>query len=66
LKKLTVDLELKKAQRDEIREKQRLKKEGIEAVGGDSDGDQLGADGDGPEEDDLFGPDDGDLSMEIG
>ena len=60
-----MDLELKKAQRDEIREKQRLKKEGIEAAGGDSDGDQLGADGEGPEEDDLFGPDDGDMSMEI-
>ncbi|RXW17336.1 hypothetical protein EST38_g8520 [Candolleomyces aberdarensis] len=66
LKKLTVDLEMKKAQRDEMREKQRLKKEGIEAVGGDSDGDQLGADGDGADDDDLFGPDDGDMSMEIG
>ncbi|KAF5315657.1 hypothetical protein D9611_004913 [Ephemerocybe angulata] len=64
LKKLTADLEMKRAQKDEMREKQRMKKEGIQATGGESDGDQVG--GDGGEEDgddDLFGPDEGDMDM---
>jgi transcription initiation factor TFIID subunit 7 len=55
LKKLSADLEMKLAQRDEMKEQQRLKKEGV--VPGDEmnegDGDADGAGGD----DDLFGED---------
>jgi transcription initiation factor TFIID subunit 7 len=63
LKKLNADLELKVSQRDDIREKQRLKKEGLQP------GDQNGAQGNAgrgqgnDEDEDLFGDDD---EMEIG
>ncbi|EAU88815.2 transcription initiation factor tfiid 55 kDa subunit [Coprinopsis cinerea okayama7 len=60
LKKLTADLELKISQRDEMREKQRLKKEG-----GDQGG-QAGPNANQAEDDDddLFGNDD--MEMDIG
>ncbi|KAJ3544086.1 hypothetical protein NMY22_g2915 [Coprinellus aureogranulatus] len=67
LKKLTVDLEMKRSQRDEMREKQRLKKEGIQPDAGDSEGDHGGGDGEDADEDEgLFGPDEGDVGMDIG
>jgi len=52
-------------QRDELKEKQRMKKEGIEPTGGDSDGEQGAGDDDGDEghDDDLFGDEGG---MDIG
>ncbi|KAF8892460.1 TAFII55 protein conserved region-domain-containing protein [Infundibulicybe gibba] len=63
LKKLTADLEMKLAQRDEMKEKQRLKKEGIipegdhetdpEGVGNEADGEAEADEADG-----LFGSDD--------
>ncbi|KAJ3510284.1 hypothetical protein NLJ89_g4767 [Agrocybe chaxingu] len=65
LKKLTADLEMKVAQRDELKEKQRLKKEGITMdVVEDTDPDNGGIEdgGDGADDGDLFGDD----SMEIG
>ncbi|EDR14368.1 uncharacterized protein LACBIDRAFT_306133 [Laccaria bicolor S238N-H82] len=64
LKKLTSDLEMKLAQRDEMKEKQRLRKEGIavDAID-DTDPDIIGnEEGDGDEneeDDDLFGPEEG-------
>ncbi|KAH6918353.1 TAFII55 protein conserved region-domain-containing protein [Coprinopsis sp. MPI-PUGE-AT-0042] len=66
LKKLNADLELKVSHRDEMREKQRLKKEGLQP--GDQNGAQGNANrGQGDEDDedeaDLFGDDD---EMEIG
>ncbi|KXN92217.1 Transcription initiation factor TFIID subunit 7 [Leucoagaricus sp. SymC.cos] len=69
LKKLTADLEMKQAQRDELKEKQRLKKEGITINGGDDTDPEMAGDqdagADAEEEDDLFGPDDP-SAMEIG
>jgi len=63
LKKLTADLEMKLAQRDEMKEKQRLQKEGIEpGAERDSDSEDGGgnAGGDSMEEDDpLFGAEPG-------
>ncbi|KAG6851256.1 hypothetical protein H0H93_011692 [Arthromyces matolae] len=61
LKKLTADLEMKLAQRDELKEMQRLKKEGLTTIGPDTD-DEGGVD-DGPNEnvpegEDLFGSED--------
>ena len=59
LKKLTADLEMKQAQRDEMKEKQRLRKEGIVLDAGTPDGGANEGDGDlEPEGDDLFGSDD--------
>ena len=61
LKKLQADLDTKMAQRDELKEKARLKREGNPggaAVDG-NDGDDSGG-----EDDDLFG--EGDDGMEIG
>ena len=56
LKKLTSDLELKISQRDEMREKKRLQKEGEQQ---DSQDAENGTADDGvEEEDDLFGNDD--------
>ncbi|KAF8077823.1 TAFII55 protein conserved region-domain-containing protein [Lyophyllum atratum] len=52
LKKLTADLEMKLSQRDEMKEKQRMKKEGI-LMDADTDPDDLEPDDDG----DLFGSD---------
>lgn len=61
MKKLQADLDTKMAQRDEMKEKSRLRKQGITqgAVAGGTDADDFGAD-----DDDLFGeePD----GMEIG
>lgn len=74
LKKLTADLEMKTAQRDELKEKQRLKKEGI-ILDNDHDTDPDGginddgeADADEQTEGDLFGSDEPviGLPMEIG
>ncbi|TFK42428.1 TAFII55 protein conserved region-domain-containing protein, partial [Crucibulum laeve] len=62
LKKLTVDLEMKLAQRDEIKEKQRLKREGIQMdMADDTDPDNGGHEGDeeGEDDGDLFGDDPG-------
>ncbi|TEB26621.1 hypothetical protein FA13DRAFT_1025804 [Coprinellus micaceus] len=67
LKKLTVDLEMKRSQRDEMREKQRLKKEGIQPGAGDSDAEQGGDDGgEEGEDEDLFGPEEGEAGMDLG
>ncbi|KAJ6525650.1 TAFII55 protein conserved region-domain-containing protein [Mycena capillaripes] len=56
LKKLTADLEMKRAQRDELKERQRMEKEGITNVeNADEEANEGGADGD----DDLFGSDTG-------
>lgn len=59
---------MKRSQRDEMREKLLLKRQGIQDAGGDSDADQGGgSDGrDEGDDDDLFGPDDGDARMDIG
>lgn len=59
---------MKRSQRDEMREKQRLKKEGIQPGAGDSDAEQGGGDvgEDGDEEEDLFGPDEGEAGMDLG
>lgn len=58
LKKLQADLDMKLAQRDEMKEKQRMRKEGLVAEDADTEG---GIDGDGEDgaeaEDDLFGDD---------
>ncbi|KAI0780959.1 TAFII55 protein conserved region-domain-containing protein [Trametes elegans] len=66
LKKLQADLDMKLAQRDEMKEQQRLRKEGITsggagAGGNDADDEDVGDE----DEDDLFGGDPGD-TMEIG
>ncbi|KAJ3574828.1 hypothetical protein NP233_g1496 [Leucocoprinus birnbaumii] len=69
LKKLTADLEMKQAQREELKEKQRLKKEGIPMNGGDDTDPETAGDQDAgtgaADEDDLFGSDDP-AAMEIG
>ncbi|KAF8798161.1 hypothetical protein BYT27DRAFT_7228749 [Phlegmacium glaucopus] len=63
LKKLTADLEMKLAQRDELKEKQRLKKEGITIdAAEDIDFDNAGRDGDIEDDEDLFG----DGPMDVG
>jgi len=73
LKKLTADLDMKLAQRDEMKEKQRMKKEGIipndneaDADGGVND--EVDGEIDPGVDDDLFGSDDpvGGMAMEIG
>ncbi|CDO68302.1 hypothetical protein BN946_scf184799.g29 [Trametes cinnabarina] len=65
LKKLQADLDMKMAQRDEMKEQQRLRKEGgaggAAAGGNDADDEDAGDE----DEDDLFGGDPGD-AMEIG
>ncbi|KAI0670403.1 TAFII55 protein conserved region-domain-containing protein [Trametes maxima] len=66
LKKLQADLDMKMAQRDEMKEQQRLRKEGIvpggaTGVGDDGDDDDAGED----DEDDLFGEAPG-TGMDIG
>ncbi|KAF8969845.1 TAFII55 protein conserved region-domain-containing protein [Flammula alnicola] len=68
LKKLTADLEMKTSQRDELKERQRMKKEGITMdTVEDTDPDNVGNDDDdgdgGDDEGDLFGDDSG---MDIG
>ncbi|KAF5357901.1 hypothetical protein D9756_001417 [Leucocoprinus leucothites] len=68
LKKLTADLEMKQAQREELKEKQRLKKEGTTMNGGDDTDPETAGDQDagvGGADDDLFGSDDP-SAMEIG
>ncbi|KAH9934714.1 TAFII55 protein conserved region-domain-containing protein [Fomitopsis serialis] len=59
LKKLQADLDMKLAQRDELKEKQRLRKEGIMPEEGDTDGVNEGDAEDEEEEDDLFGDEPG-------
>ncbi|KAF8911985.1 TAFII55 protein conserved region-domain-containing protein [Gymnopilus junonius] len=63
LKKLTADLEMKTAQRDELKERQRMKKEGITMETVDTDQDNMGHDGEGEGENDLFGDE---SEMDIG
>ncbi|KDR73499.1 hypothetical protein GALMADRAFT_251208 [Galerina marginata CBS 339.88] len=69
LKKLTADLEMKTVQRDELKERQRLKKEGITMdTVEDTDPDMIGNGGEGgggDDEGDLFG-DDSEMEMDIG
>ncbi|KII88371.1 hypothetical protein PLICRDRAFT_41538 [Plicaturopsis crispa FD-325 SS-3] len=66
LKKLSADLDMKMAQRDEIKEKQRMKKAGIAMDDADTDQDAVGNDGDGAEADaELFGSDDPAEAMDI-
>ena len=58
---------MKKIQRDELREKQRLQKEGV-ALGETEDTDQEGVhndDVDGMEDENLFGSDDPAMNMDI-
>ncbi|KZT11325.1 uncharacterized protein LAESUDRAFT_740854 [Laetiporus sulphureus 93-53] len=58
LKKLQADLDMKLAQRDEMKEKQRMKKEGIVTEDGDVEGGNEEAESDdeeGDDEEDLFG-----------
>ncbi|KAF7338130.1 Transcription initiation factor TFIID subunit 7 [Mycena venus] len=63
LKKLTADLEMKRAQRDELKERQRMEQEGITNELDNADGEVNEADADGGEDDgDLFGDGDMDLS----
>ncbi|PPQ64674.1 hypothetical protein CVT26_002764 [Gymnopilus dilepis] len=57
LKKLTADLDMKIAQRDELKERQRMKKEGITMENADTDQDNMGHDGDMEGDDELFGND---------
>ncbi|TCD68917.1 hypothetical protein EIP91_009468 [Steccherinum ochraceum] len=65
LKKLQADLDMKLAQRDEFKEKQRLIKEGITQEDADTEG--ADAEGGGGGEEDLFGGDpEGDMGMDIG
>lgn len=66
LKKLAADLEMKEAQREELNEKQRLKKEGIVMNGGeDTDPETAGDQDVRARNDDLFGSDDP-STMEMG
>ena len=55
LKKLQADLDMKLAQRDEMKEQQRLKKEGVAPEDADTEGGNEGEGEDGA--DDLFGDD---------
>lgn len=59
LKKLQADLDMKLAQRDEMKEKQRMRKEGIVPEEGDTDGVNEGDGEDGEDGDDLFGDEPG-------
>ncbi|KAG6860932.1 hypothetical protein C0995_005887 [Termitomyces sp. Mi166 len=69
LKKLTADLEMKLAQRDELKEKQRIRKEGLIMMDADTDPEGGAADGhddtDVQEVDDLFGSDDRPIGMDL-
>ncbi len=65
LKKLTADLEMKIAQRDELKEKQRLQKEGVMGEADDTDQDGPINDDDAGDEN-LFGSDDPAMDMDIG
>lgn len=66
MKKLAADLEMKEAQREELNEKQRLKKEGIVMNGGeDTDPETAGDQDVRARNDDLFGSDDP-STMEMG
>ncbi|KAJ7685378.1 TAFII55 protein conserved region-domain-containing protein [Mycena polygramma] len=56
LKKLTADLEMKRAQRDELKERQRMEKEGIPV---ELDNPEEANEAGGDDEDDLFGSDTG-------
>lgn len=64
LRKLQADLDMKLAQRDELKEKRRLEKEGVTAedVGAGS-GDDEGEGGDGMDQEDLFGEDPDSMDM---
>ncbi|PSR75389.1 hypothetical protein PHLCEN_2v9147 [Hermanssonia centrifuga] len=64
LRKLQADLDMKLAQRDELKEKRRLEKEGgtAEDVGAGS-GDDEGEGGDGMDQEDLFGEDPDSMDM---
>lgn len=66
MKKLSADLEMKLAQRDEMKEKQRMLKEGI-VLDPDRDSDSDGDPQDGGNEDDdeLFGPTNNAVAMDI-
>ncbi|TFK55128.1 hypothetical protein OE88DRAFT_1002141 [Heliocybe sulcata] len=65
LKKLKADLAMKVAQREEMKEKQQAAKEGASA--GDTDGDMdLGPNDEEDAEDDLFGPEEPGVGMDIG
>ena len=64
LKKLQADLDMKLAQRDEIKEKQRMRKEGIVPEEGDTDGVNEVDGEDGDDEDDLFG-DEPETAMDV-
>jgi transcription initiation factor TFIID subunit 7 len=63
LKKLTADLEMKREQRDELKERQRMQQEGITNDLDNADGgvSEPGAEG-GGDDGDLFGDDEMDLS----
>ena len=54
---MTADLDMKIAQRDELKERQRMKKEGITMENADTDQDNMGHDGDTEGDDELFGND---------
>lgn len=64
LKKLQADLDMKLAQRDEMKEKQRMRKEGIVPEEGDTDGVNEVDGDDGDDEDDLFG-DEPETAMDV-
>jgi len=64
LKKLQADLDMKLAQRDEMKEQQRLKKEGIVLEDADTEGGNEGDGEDGADEGELFGGDQ-DATMDI-
>ncbi|KAG6887695.1 hypothetical protein C0992_011151 [Termitomyces sp. T32_za158] len=65
LKKLTADLEMKLVQRDELKEKQRMKKEGLITMDADTDGGAADGRDDADVEDDLFGSDDRPVQMDL-
>ncbi|KAI0345369.1 hypothetical protein BDW22DRAFT_1418609 [Trametopsis cervina] len=65
LRKLQADLDTKLAQRDEMKEKRRLEKEGGQGVVGSEGGDGEDSDSESGKDDDLFGDDPAD-DMEIG
>ncbi|KZT28432.1 hypothetical protein NEOLEDRAFT_1129204 [Neolentinus lepideus HHB14362 ss-1] len=64
LKKLKADLAMKVAQREEMKEKQRVAKEGASETL-DTDGD-MGLNDEDDAEDDLFGPEESGIAMDIG
>ncbi|PPQ63050.1 hypothetical protein CVT24_005905 [Panaeolus cyanescens] len=64
LRKLKADLEMKLAQREELKEKQRLEREGLSAEATYTDGENAGNEGDLDEDDgDLFGDNDDSMDM---